>query len=166
MEPNRDALMQLASQQLAIFDRHFAGDAAAEQTAFEDFAQGLNFNDRRPVGDKVHKMDTGGPDVPPRAYHVGHVSLVADDPAVRPLLAEVQATIEAVLARLAQGDLEGPARQFVEQVALGPGAWQQPPSHFARPWSGAPPPSPPSSKTPTGPTSTPPSSRSSSALCC
>jgi pimeloyl-ACP methyl ester carboxylesterase len=53
------------------------------------------------------------------------MSLVADDPAARPLLAEVRATIEAVLARLAQGDTKGGARQFVEQVALGPGAWRQ-----------------------------------------
>ena len=77
MEPKRDALMQLAGQQLAIVDRHFSGDAAAEQTAFEEFGQGLNFDDRRPVGDKVHKMDTGGPDVPPRAYHAWHAFIRA-----------------------------------------------------------------------------------------
>ena len=77
MKPNRDALMQLAGQQLAIFDRHFAGDAAAEQVAFEEFGQGLNFDDRRPVGDKVHKMDTGGPDVPAQAYHAWHAFIRA-----------------------------------------------------------------------------------------
>jgi pimeloyl-ACP methyl ester carboxylesterase len=53
------------------------------------------------------------------------ISVAANDPTVQPLLAEVQATIEAVLARLAGGDMEGGARQFVEEVALGPGAWQQ-----------------------------------------
>jgi hypothetical protein len=33
MEPKREAILQLAGQQLAIVDRHFAGDEAAEQTA-------------------------------------------------------------------------------------------------------------------------------------
>ncbi|MDQ3851060.1 MAG: Tat pathway signal sequence domain protein [Actinomycetota bacterium] len=77
MAPNRDFIMRLADQQLAIFDRHFSGDAAAEQNAFEEFAQGLNFDDRRPDGDKVHKMDTGGPDRPPRAYHPWHAFMRA-----------------------------------------------------------------------------------------
>jgi pimeloyl-ACP methyl ester carboxylesterase len=53
------------------------------------------------------------------------MSVVADDARVQPLLGEVQATIEAVLARLARGDHEGGAREFVERLALGPGGWQQ-----------------------------------------
>jgi pimeloyl-ACP methyl ester carboxylesterase len=53
------------------------------------------------------------------------ISLVADDPEARPLLEEVQRSIQAVLKRLARGDAEGGARQFVEEVALGPGAWEQ-----------------------------------------
>jgi hypothetical protein len=77
MELVKPALTQLADQQLAIFDRHFAGDAAAEQTAFEEFGQGLNFDDRRPTGDKVHKMDQGGPDKPPQAYHAWHAFIRA-----------------------------------------------------------------------------------------
>ncbi len=77
MAPNRDALMQLADQQLAIFDRHFSGDRAAEQNAFEEFGHGVNFDDRRPDGDKVHKMDTGGPDRPPQAYHAWHAFIRA-----------------------------------------------------------------------------------------
>jgi pimeloyl-ACP methyl ester carboxylesterase len=52
-------------------------------------------------------------------------SVVAGDPDVQPLLGEVQATVESVLARLARGDIEAGARQFVEEVALGPGAWEQ-----------------------------------------
>lgn len=72
MAGNREPLMQLAGQQLAIFDRHFSGDAAAEQNAFEEFGHGVNFDDRRPNGDKVHKMDAGGPDRPPQAYHAWH----------------------------------------------------------------------------------------------
>src|SRR5215208_6697399 len=77
MEPNRDAVMLLAEQQLEIFDRHFGGDPDAEQLAFEEFGQGINFDDRRPVGDKVHKMDTGGPERPPQAYHAWHAFIRA-----------------------------------------------------------------------------------------
>jgi hypothetical protein len=50
-------LLLLAESQLAIMDRHFGRDAAAEQVAFEEFGQGIHFNPRRPVTDKVHKMD-------------------------------------------------------------------------------------------------------------
>jgi pimeloyl-ACP methyl ester carboxylesterase len=53
------------------------------------------------------------------------ISLVAHDPEVQPLLAEVQVALESVLARLARGDTECGARRFVEEVALGPGAWEQ-----------------------------------------
>lgn len=53
------------------------------------------------------------------------MSLVAQDPGIQPLLGEVQATVQAVLARLGRGDTEGGARQFVEEVALGRGAWGQ-----------------------------------------
>ncbi len=52
------------------------------------------------------------------------ISLVAHDPQIELLMGEVQATVETVLARIARGDVEGAARQFVEQVALGPGAWE------------------------------------------
>lgn len=77
MEPKRDALLHLASQQLAIFDRHFSGDEAAEQTAFEEFGQGLNFDDRRPPHQKVHKMDPSSGDQPPGGYHVWHAYIRA-----------------------------------------------------------------------------------------
>jgi pimeloyl-ACP methyl ester carboxylesterase len=53
------------------------------------------------------------------------ISLVADDPQMEPLMAEVQGSVQSVLERLALGDVEGGARQFVEEVALGPGAWEQ-----------------------------------------
>jgi pimeloyl-ACP methyl ester carboxylesterase len=52
------------------------------------------------------------------------MSLVAGDPEVRPLMEEVQGTIDTVLARVVAGDVEAAARQFVEEVALGPGAWE------------------------------------------
>jgi pimeloyl-ACP methyl ester carboxylesterase len=53
------------------------------------------------------------------------MSVVASNPEVQALLGAVQATIESVVARLARGDIEAAARQFVEEVALGPGAWEQ-----------------------------------------
>jgi pimeloyl-ACP methyl ester carboxylesterase len=52
------------------------------------------------------------------------LSLVADDPAVAPFLEE-DGQIGAVIERIASGDHAGAAEQFVENVALGPGAWVQ-----------------------------------------
>lgn len=72
MTPMKDALLFLADGQLAIIDRHFGGDADAERSAFEDFGQGVLFDDRRPPGEKIHKMDVGGPDNPPIGYHRWH----------------------------------------------------------------------------------------------
>lgn len=77
MDANRDALLLLADTQLEVIDRHFAGDTAAEQSAFEEFGQGVLFDDRRPVGDKIHKMDTGGPADPPSGYHNWHAFIRA-----------------------------------------------------------------------------------------
>lgn len=77
MAENAGALLQLADQQLVILDSHFAGDAEAEQRAFEEFGQGILFDERRPVGDKIHKMDTGGPADPPTGYHNWHAFIRA-----------------------------------------------------------------------------------------
>lgn len=77
MAPKKAALLRLADMQLAIFDSHFHEDPAAEQNAFEEFGQGLNFDDRRPDGDKVHKMDQGGPTKPAEGYHVWHAIIRA-----------------------------------------------------------------------------------------
>jgi pimeloyl-ACP methyl ester carboxylesterase len=52
-------------------------------------------------------------------------SLVADDAELRPLMMELQARFEAVLDQLRAGDIEGGTRRFVEEVALGPGMWEQ-----------------------------------------
>jgi pimeloyl-ACP methyl ester carboxylesterase len=54
-------------------------------------------------------------------------SLLGDDPALAPLLAEVNLRIGAVVERIASGDHAGAAEQFVETVALGPGTWAQVP---------------------------------------
>jgi pimeloyl-ACP methyl ester carboxylesterase len=58
------------------------------------------------------------------------MSLVGGDPESQPLMEAVQGTIRAVLARVARGDLLGGARQFVDEVALGPGAWEQLPEQL------------------------------------
>jgi len=54
-------------------------------------------------------------------------SLLGDDTALAPLLAEVHQKIGAVVERIASGDHAGAAEQFVETVALGPGTWAQVP---------------------------------------
>ena len=50
--------------------------------------------------------------------------LLADDPDQGPVMQEVLNRIRAVAARLEAGDADGGARQFIETVALGPGAWE------------------------------------------
>lgn len=72
MMPMKDALLLLANDQLQIIDRHYAGDDEGLRAAFEDFGQGVLFDDRRPPGEKIHKMDVGGPDNPPIGYHRWH----------------------------------------------------------------------------------------------
>jgi len=49
--------------------------------------------------------------------------LLADDPALAPVLAETGSRVAAVVERIAAGDDAGAAELFVETVALGPGAW-------------------------------------------
>jgi pimeloyl-ACP methyl ester carboxylesterase len=51
------------------------------------------------------------------------MSLVADDAELGPMFAETNATLSDVIARVERGDVEGGTRQFVEEIALGPGAW-------------------------------------------
>jgi pimeloyl-ACP methyl ester carboxylesterase len=53
------------------------------------------------------------------------MGLVADDAELRPLMMEFQGRIVAVADQLRAGDIEGGTRRFVEEVALGPGAWEQ-----------------------------------------
>jgi pimeloyl-ACP methyl ester carboxylesterase len=52
------------------------------------------------------------------------MSVALDDPATRPQLAAVARTVQAVTARVEREDAAGAARQFVEEVAFGPGAWE------------------------------------------
>jgi pimeloyl-ACP methyl ester carboxylesterase len=50
-------------------------------------------------------------------------ALLASDPALAPMLAELDRRIGVVVERIASGDPAGAAEQFVDAVALGPGAW-------------------------------------------
>jgi pimeloyl-ACP methyl ester carboxylesterase len=56
--------------------------------------------------------------------------LLADDPAMAPMLEEVENRIGAVVERIASGDHAGAAERFVETVALGPNTWAQLPPDF------------------------------------
>jgi len=51
--------------------------------------------------------------------------VLTHDPGAAPMLEEVARRIRAVVERIASGDHAGAAEQFVETVALGPGAWSQ-----------------------------------------
>lgn len=50
-------------------------------------------------------------------------SLLAEDPDTRPALAASRDRVMAVIELLTAGDFTGGARQFVETIAFGPGAW-------------------------------------------
>jgi pimeloyl-ACP methyl ester carboxylesterase len=53
------------------------------------------------------------------------MGLVADDAELRPLMMEWQGRLESVADQLRAGDIEGGTRRFIEEVARGPGAWEQ-----------------------------------------
>ncbi len=52
-------------------------------------------------------------------------SLLEDDPESQEMLQQGAQSLESVGKRIAEGDHEGAARQFVEEVAFGPGAWEK-----------------------------------------
>lgn len=58
-------------------------------------------------------------------------SLLADNPAVVPMLGRVRQKIKAVIERITSGDHAGAVEQFADTVALGPAAWRRLP-HEAR----------------------------------
>lgn len=70
--PLREGVEFIANEQLAIMDSHLGDDTKLIQSSFEDFGQGVLFDDRRKQGRKVHMMDTSGPDNPPIGYHRWH----------------------------------------------------------------------------------------------
>jgi pimeloyl-ACP methyl ester carboxylesterase len=51
--------------------------------------------------------------------------LLKDTPQVRPLLQTVKGHIDAVASLIAKGKSEEAAKEFVETIAVGPGAWQR-----------------------------------------
>jgi pimeloyl-ACP methyl ester carboxylesterase len=53
------------------------------------------------------------------------VALIANDPAHGELLQRLGGSLAGVVAKADSGDHEGAARQFVEEVAFGPGAWDE-----------------------------------------
>jgi pimeloyl-ACP methyl ester carboxylesterase len=53
------------------------------------------------------------------------MGLVADDAELRPLMVELQGRFDSVVAQLRAGDIAGGTKRFVEEIALGPGAWEQ-----------------------------------------
>jgi pimeloyl-ACP methyl ester carboxylesterase len=53
------------------------------------------------------------------------MGLVADDAELRPLMVELQARFDSVVAQLRAGDIAGGTKRFVEDIALGPGAWER-----------------------------------------
>jgi pimeloyl-ACP methyl ester carboxylesterase len=51
-------------------------------------------------------------------------SLLEGDPEAQEILRQGARSLDAVGRRIAAGDHEGAARQFVEEIAFGPGAWE------------------------------------------
>jgi pimeloyl-ACP methyl ester carboxylesterase len=60
--------------------------------------------------------------------HEPPLMAIVEDPDVQPLMTEFEGKSAAVIARLKGGDIPGGARQFVEDVAFGPGVWDQLPA--------------------------------------
>jgi pimeloyl-ACP methyl ester carboxylesterase len=58
------------------------------------------------------------------------MSLIAGDSDLRPMLSGFHAGTDSVVRRLEAGDLEGGARQFVDEIAFFPGAWDAAPGHI------------------------------------
>jgi len=50
--------------------------------------------------------------------------LLEEDPESQEMLQQGARSLEAVGRRIAEGDHDGAARQFVEEIAFGPGAWE------------------------------------------
>ena len=58
------------------------------------------------------------------------MGIVADDAELRPLMKEFHERVDSVLAQLRAGDIAGGTRRFVEEIALGPGMWEQLPEEI------------------------------------
>ena len=77
-------------------------------------------------GNIVLRLAAKGPEEPLRSVSCHEPplwQLLTDDPEGRELRQRQAATEEAVGKRIAAGDHEGAARQFVDELAFGPGVW-------------------------------------------
>jgi hypothetical protein len=52
-----DSINVIAKYHLSIMDKHFASNRELEQRAFEDFGQGILYDNTRPNNQKIHMMD-------------------------------------------------------------------------------------------------------------
>jgi hypothetical protein len=75
--PMRDGLALLSKLQLELFDLHLGAELDAIRQAFEEFGQGIHFDDRRPSGSRVHMMDSSGPLNPAVGFHRWHAIIRA-----------------------------------------------------------------------------------------
>ena len=70
----------LSTEQSKMINNHFGCNVGTEQRAFEDFGQGILFDDRMPVGYKIHMMDVipvSGTVGATRGYHRWHAFMRA-----------------------------------------------------------------------------------------
>jgi len=77
VEPLRAGLTARSTEQLAIIDQFYPGDAAGLQVAFEHFGTEISSMTVAPPGNKVHMMDSSGPANPPIGYHRWHAIIRA-----------------------------------------------------------------------------------------
>jgi pimeloyl-ACP methyl ester carboxylesterase len=56
----------------------------------------------------------------------------SDNAQLRPMMAEIRGRLEAVARQLRLGDIEAGVARFIEEVALGPGMWEQIPVESRR----------------------------------
>src|SRR5215211_5855908 len=76
VSPVKNTIIFLAQKQLDIINKYFEAKGDSEQKAFEDFGQGVLYDNRRDPPDKIHKMD-GGRNNPPIGYHRWHAFIRA-----------------------------------------------------------------------------------------
>ncbi len=66
------------------------------------------------------------------------IEVVTGDPELQPTMAPLQERIDRILGDLRGGDAAGGARRFVEDVAFGPGGWEQLPEPVCQAFVGMP----------------------------
>lgn len=94
-------------EQLDLAPAHLAGNSFGASIA-------LRFASRRP--DILRSLVAHEPPL---------IDLLASDPATEPFREAVMERVTAVAGLLEEGQMEAGAQQFVETIALGPGAWGQ-----------------------------------------